>query len=126
MEIAEIISAIISILTLLGIIFAAFFYFKDPQDKLDKRQAVNDERDKNKAERIDFGILKTQFDMMCGINNDKFTKLELQIKDAFTIANNHTNETDANVKNLVIEVGALRNEITRNTTIIEERLPKRI
>jgi hypothetical protein len=125
MEFTEILNLIISLLTLGSIIFGVFFFFRNPQEKLEKRQAVNDERDKNKAERIDFGILKTQFDMMCKINSDTFAKLETQIKDAFAIANNHTNETDSKVTGLVVEVGNLRNDVTRLGTIIEERIPKK-
>lgn len=116
---------ILNIITLGGVAFTIFLYFKNPQTNLEKRQAVNEERDKNKAETLDFGILKTQFDMMCKINSETFAKLELQIKDAFTIANNHTNETDANVKNLVNDVGGLRNDITELKTIINERIPKK-
>lgn len=119
------INEILNIITLGGVAFTIFLYFKNPQTNLEKRQLVNEEKDKNKAERIDFGILKTQFDMMCKINTETFVKLETQIKDAFLIANNHTNETDANVKNLVSDVGELRNDITKLGTIIEERLPRK-
>lgn len=124
MEITEIISTTTSIITLLGILFAVFFYFKNPQEKLEKKQAINEEKDKNKAERIDFTVLKSNFDLICSANNEKFNKLEIQIKEAFAIANNHTNETDSKVTGLVADVGSLRNEITKLATIIEERIPK--
>ena len=63
---------------------------------------------------------------MCKINSDTFAKLELQIKEAFIVANNHTNETDSKVTGLVLEVGNLRNDVTRLATIIEERIPKKV
>jgi len=126
MEITEIISAITSLLTLIGIVFAAFLYFKNPQERLDKKQALNEANDKNKTPIVNFEVLKSNFDMMCKINGETFAKLELQIKEAFTIANNHTNETDANVKALVVEVGALRNETIELKTIINERIPKKV
>lgn len=124
MEISEIISLTISILTLLSLIIGGFLFFRTPQEKLEKKQAINEERDKNKAERIDFTVLKSNFDLICSANNEKFNKLEIQIKEAFAIANNHTNETDSKVTGLVADVGSLRNEITKLATTIEERIPK--
>ena len=126
MDTGDIINTILFAITIIGLLFSVWFKVKDPQEKLDKKQAINEERDKNKTERIDFGILKTQFDMMCKINSDTFAKLELQIKEAFIVANNHTNETDSKVTGLVLEVGNLRNDVTRLATIIEERIPKKV
>lgn len=121
----EIMLLVTFILSMIGIIFSVYHFFKNPQIDIDKKQALSDEREKNKAERTEFSVLKTQFEMVCKNNDEKFIKIEKQIKEAFTIANNHTNETDSKVTSLVAEVGSLRNEITRLTTTIEERIPKK-
>lgn len=126
MELTQIINSIISLATLIGLIFAVFFFFKNPQVLLEKKQALNEANDKNKTPITNFEILKTQFDMMCKSNDDKFMRLETQIEKAFVVANNHTNETDSKVTGLVAEVGSLRNEVTKLGTIIEERIPKKV
>jgi type III secretory pathway component EscR len=125
MELTEIISIIMSGITMISILFAVFHYFKNPQINLEKKQAINEVLDKGKTPLTNFEVLKSQFDMMCKSNSDTFAKLEKQVIDAFAIANNHINTTDKKVDGLVQSSNLQSNEITRLATIIEERIPKK-
>jgi len=133
MELTEIISLIISLLTLLGIIFAAYFYFKNPQDRLEKKQLINEERDKGKATVVEqkevegkAAILAKQFEWFMDVNNKKFEDMGKRLDEAFLLASNHTNTVDTKVDKLIQSSNLMSNEITRMATIIEERIPKKI
>lgn len=126
MEVKEIINLVISVLTLGSLIFAAYHFFKNPQISLEKKQALNEERDKNKASITNLEVLKTNFDLMCKVNEDKFVKIEKQVIDAFAIANNHTNTVDTKVDKLIERQDGVENKLVRLSTIIEERIPKKV
>lgn len=130
MEIAEIISMIISTITLVGVIFAVFLYFKNPQEKLEKTQLVNAERDKGKATILEqkevenkAAVLEKQFTWYMEANNQKFADMGKRLDDAFTLAANHTNTVDTKVDKLIQIVNSLNGEVIKLQTIINERVP---
>ena len=126
MELTLIINSTISVLTLGGLIFAVFFFFKNPQTNLEKKQALNEERDKGKTPKNEFELLRANFEWDRAENDKNFCKLEKQIVDAFGIANNHTNTVDTKVDKLIQSTNLMSNKITELSTIINERIPKKV
>jgi len=133
MELAEIIKLVISILTLGSIIFSIFFFFRNPQEKLEKNQIINEERDKNKATVLEAkevenkaAVLEKQFQWYMEVNNQKFCDMGKRLDDSFLLASNHTNTVDTKVDKLIQSTNLMSNEITRLGTIIEERIPKKV
>ena len=127
----ENISLITFALGIIGMIFGIYRYFKDPQIDIDKKQALNDERDKNKATILDqkavenkAELLAQQFSIERESNNRRFTELGERIDKSMTLAQNHIHTVDTKVDVLTKSVNEMSNEITRLATIISERMPK--
>jgi hypothetical protein len=97
-------------LGILAIIFSVFNYFKNPQIKADKTDALIQQRVQWTAESTE-----RRFKEM----NDNFRSLLLQ-------SNNHIHTIDTKVDGLAKIVSVMSNEITRLATIIEERIPKKL
>lgn len=134
METTEIINIIMFGITAISVLFAVFFYFKNPQEKLDKKQAINEvrdeERDKNKATVLQqkeaeskATLLAEQVKWDKEANEKKFLEMGIRIDKAFEVAQNHINTIETEVKNQTVSIGALTNKMTELTTIISERLP---
>ena len=116
-----------------GVIFTVYNSFKDPQIKSEKEQIKvgEDLKDKatilsqkeveNKAE-----VLAKQFQWEREANDKKFCDFGKRLDDAFLLAANHINTVDMKVDKLVQSVNVMNNEITRLSTIVEERMPKKI
>lgn len=100
---------ILGILGVIGIIFTIYNYFRNPQIKQDKLDAILQERIKatNETNEIRFKNM-----------NDSFNSLVLQ-------TNNHIHTVEECVKNLETKVNSLTVGITKLSTIIEERIPKK-
>jgi hypothetical protein len=109
MEILDILSIVSQIVTLLGILFIVYNSFRNPQIKNDKRDA----------------LLSQQVQWDKEANERKFAEIHAEIKEAFTLAQNHSNEALAGVKELTVVVNSMGNQITRLSTTIEERIPKK-
>lgn len=100
---------ILTILGLLGILFGVYHYFKNPQIDGDKRDALMEQRTKmEKAE-----------------SDRRFSDMTKRLDDAFALAQNHIHTVDTKVDNVAAHVTKLSNEITRLSTIIEERIPRK-
>jgi hypothetical protein len=117
----------IGIVTLL---FSIWFKVKDPQDKIEKRLAVDDERDKSKATVLQqkeaeskATLLAEQVKWDKEANEKKFMEMGTRIDKAFEVAQNHINTIETNVGNLTLLVNGLNNNITKLSTIIDERIP---
>jgi len=128
----ENISLITFALGIIGMIFGIYRYFKDPQIDIDKKQALNDERDKNKATILDqkavenkAELLAQQFSIERESNNRRFTELGERIDKSMTLAQNHIHTVDTKVDGLTKSVNEMSNEITKLATIIEERTLKK-
>jgi len=105
---------------ILAILFSVYNYFKDPQEKLDKRQAVSETEVDGKAK-----LLAQQFQWDKELNDKKFTDITTRIADAFTLAQNHTHSVEVKVDGLTATINIMSNEITKLSTIISERIPQR-
>ena len=132
MEIAEILNLTISAITMIGMVFAVFFYFKNPQENLEKSQILNEERDKNKATLLEQKgvenkalVLEKQFQWYMDVNNQKFCDLGKRLDDAFLLAANHTKTVDTKVNKVSEELIIVGNNLTKLSTIIDERIPNK-
>jgi prophage DNA circulation protein len=119
-------------LGIIGTIIGVYKSIYNPQTKLEKDQALNEERDKNKATIVDHQYNKSENKLLAekmkwmGESNDKkFAQMTDRIDDAFAIAQNHINTIETEVKALTITVNGMCNNITELKTIINERIPKK-
>jgi hypothetical protein len=117
-------------LSMIGIVFSVYHFFKNPQIDLDKRQALNEERDKNKATVADQEAVKNKAELLAQQflsekedNNRRFTELGERITESMTLAQNHIHTVDTKVDGLIGSVNAmnlnLTKEITKLATIID-------
>lgn len=108
------------VLGVLGMLFTAYNYFKDPQDALDKRQAVDQTATDGKA-----AILAQQLQWSSESIDRRFKDMQESFQALLLQSNNHIHTVDTKVENLAGTIGTMSNEITRLGTIIEERIPKK-
>ena len=94
---------------ILGLIFTVFNYFRNPQIKSERLDALLDQRVKFSNETTD----------------RRFAEVQKDIKVAFELAQNHSNEALAGVKELTVVVNEMGKSIVKLSTIIEERIPKK-
>ena len=104
----------------LSVIFNVFLFFRKPQEDLDKRQAISEKEEENRA-----GLLAQQVQWEKEVNEKKFNEFAVRLDGAFTLAQNHVHTVDTKVDKLTDVVGTLKTEITTLATIISERIPKR-
>ena len=101
------------ILGILAIIFSVYNYFRNPQIKSDKTDALL-------AQRV-------QWDKE--MSEKRLSDLGLRLDASTTLAQNHIHTVDVKVDNLTNVVNSmntqLTNEITKLSTIINERIPNR-
>lgn len=107
-------------LGIISMIFGVFLYFRNPQEALDKREALNQKETDGKA-----ALLAQQMQWEKEATEKRFAELGLRITEAMTLAQNHIHTVDTKVDGLSTEVGKMSNSITRLSTIIEERIPKK-
>lgn len=100
-------------LGLLGLIFGVYHYFKTPQIEEEKKQ----------------GLLAQQVQWEKENTSNRFLEVNSSLKDATTLAQNHIHTIDVKVDNLISVVNDMNvkvtSEISRLSTIIEERVPKK-
>jgi hypothetical protein len=125
-------SNIMFVIGIIGIIIGVYKSIFTPQAKMDKNQALNEERDKNKATLLEQKEVDTKAQLLAQqMNNEKednnrrFAEMGVRIDKAFEIAQNHINTIETEVKALTITVGGMCNNITELKTIINERIPKK-
>lgn len=120
-----IIQITIGILVILGYVFFIYNYFRNPQENLDKKQALDKEESAGRDK-----LFERRMDWEKEANDKKFTEFGARLTDSMSLAQNHIHTVDVKVDNLIGSVNTmnlqLTNEITRLRTTIEERLPKRI
>lgn len=122
---------ILFVVTILSVIFGVFMFFYKPQERLEKTQAINEERDKGKATVLaqkeaegKASLLAQQVQWEKESNEKKFVEMGVRLTDAMTIAQNHIHTVDTKVDGLASKVGDVEKAVVRLTTIIEERIPK--
>jgi len=102
-------SFLMGILGVIGILFAVYSYFRNPQVDGDKRDALL-------AQQIKFFIEGTE---------RRFKEVQESFNSLLLQSNNHIRTVDTKVDGLGTDMNLMRNEITRLATIIEERMPKK-
>lgn len=102
-------SNILFVLTAVGIIFAVYRYFRDPQVK---------------SETADL-LIEQKTDLKGVEYERRFTEIQQNIKEAFALAQNHTHTVDMKVDALINQVIQLRESMVMLRTIIDERIPKK-
>ena len=111
---------IMFILGILGMIFTAVNYFRNPQEALDKRQAVDQITTDGKAE-----ILAKQLSWIQEGMDRRFKDMQDSFQALLLQSNNHIHTVDTKVEALNTSVASMGIEIARLATIIEERIPKK-
>ena len=94
----------------IGVIFTVYSYFKDPQVAGDKKDA----------------LLAQQVQWTIEGNERRFTEVQNSVKDAFSLAQNHTHTVEGKVDGLTVVVSDLGQQVIKLATIIDERIPKKI
>ena len=132
MDTLDIVSLIGSGVAFIGTIFLIYNKFKDPQIKSEKEQIRIEENIKDKASILSqkevenkAGVLEKQFEWYMKANDQKFCDMGKRLDDAFLMASNHTHTVDVKVDGLIKTVATMSNEITKLSTIIEERIPRK-
>lgn len=110
MDTLDIISIVGQAVTFLGVIFIVFNYFRNPQVKSEKLDALLEQKVKLTNES----------------NDRRFTDLQTDIKNAFELAQNHTHTVEVVVGELVDKVNDMGKDVVKLQTIIEERIPKKL
>lgn len=111
-------------LTIGAVIFAVYNYFRNPQELIEKKQAVSEIETQSNAkmlsEKVKWEKESTQ---------EKFKEMALRLDSAFTLAQNHVHTVDTKVDNLIATTNAWHLEISNKLsilqTVIEERMPKK-
>lgn len=114
------ISLIIQIVTLLGIVFGVFLFFRKPQEDLEKKQEVSERDTEGKAK-----LLAQQVQWEKEANAKKFEEFNCRLNEAMALAQNHIHSVDVKVDDLIKMVNLLNIEVGKLSTIINERLPKK-
>lgn len=129
---SETLNYILAIIAIGSVLFTVYNYFRKPQEEIETRQAVTDKEISNKATLLaqqevenKAEILAQQFQWEREASEKKFIDFGKRLDDAFLLASNHTNSVDVKVDKLISSVNLMSNEITRLSTIIAERIPKR-
>lgn len=126
-----------------SVIFGIYFYFHVPQESMEKKQSLDalaTEKDKLIAEK-DLGtkatilaqkeletktlVLAEQVKNKDVENERRFNEMVVRLDAGLALAQNHIHTVDVKVDTLIATIGAMSNEITRLSTIIDERIPKK-
>lgn len=133
MDIPDIISITIGILGIGGVIFTIYNSFKNPQIKIEKDQIKAEEDLKDKATILSqkevenkAQLLAQQFQWEKEANEKRFTEMGCVIKEAMTLAQNHIHTVDVKVDGLKLTVEQMGKDIVQLSTIINERIPKKL
>jgi len=102
-------SNIMFVLGLLAIMFSIFRYFREPQEKAEKTDALMDQQ-----MRWTSDATENRFKSM----QESFNSLLLQ-------SNNHIHTVETKVDRLHEGMGVLGQEVVKLATIIDERIPKK-
>ena len=117
-------SNILAIISLLGMLFTVFLFFRIPQEKLDKQQSLTDKEVENKAVS-----LERQVQWEKEANERRFKDMNEVMTNATTLAQNHIHTIDTKVDSLTTLVNSMNLsmglKIAELSTIIAERIPRK-
>ena len=110
------------VLGIFGAVFGAFNYFKKPQEDMERKQAISEKEIDNRAH-----VLAEQLKWEKESNDKRFAELSKSLSDSICLNQNHTHTIDIKIDDLRACVNqmnlSMSMEITKLTTIINERLP---
>ena len=110
---------------IIGVLFTIYSYFKEPQEKLEKAQAISAKEVDGKA-----ALLVQQVQWEKELNERRFKELQEAMNVATNLAQNHIHTVDVKVDTLAKTIGDMDSnigkELVRLSTIIEERFDKKI
>lgn len=96
-------------LGILGILFAVYHYFRNPQIKSDKKDA----------------LMSQEAQWAKELNESRFKTMQESIAAGYTLAQNHIHTVQEHVEILTNRVNEMNVTIAKLTTVIEERLPNK-
>lgn len=102
-------SNIMFVIGILGTLFGVYHYFRNPQIDGDKKDA----------------LLAQQVQWMVEASDRKFKDMQESFQSLLLQSNNHIHTVDTKVENLAATISDMGKDITKLTTIIEERIPKK-
>jgi hypothetical protein len=115
-----------------SVIFGIYAYFHVPQESMEKKQAVASKEMDTKATVLAQKELENKANVLAeqvkGRNEEnerRFLDMGNRLDAAMTTAQNHIHSVDVKADTLIASVGRMGNEITRLSTIIDERIPKK-
>lgn len=115
-----------------SVTFGIFSYFHVPQESIEKKQALSEKEIDTKATVLaqkelenKANVLAEQVKSRNEENERRFLDMGCRLDTAMTTAQNHIHTVDVKVDTLIATVGTMSNEITRLSTIIEERIPRK-
>ena len=111
-------SSIMFMITMFSIGVNVFLYFRNPQEALDKRTAVDKEETEGKA-----NILAQQLQWEKEATEKKFNEMGIRLDKAFELAQNHTHTIDVKCDRLIESVALLSITVAKLETVINERIP---
>ena len=133
MQIQDTISVIIGVLGIGGVIFTIYNSFKNPQIKLEKEQIKAEKDLEDKASVLQqqeaeskTALLEKQLCWEKEANEKRFAELACTLKDAMALAQNHIHTVDTKVDGLKGTVEQMGKDIVQLSTIINERIPKKL
>jgi len=101
---------ILFLISVLGSIFAVYLYFRNPQVAIDKKAA----------------LLAQEIGLRDNSVDSRFMQMQTDIKESYTLAQNHMHTVDTKIDVLSEQVVLLGKEVVRLSTIIDERIPKQM
>jgi len=121
----DLLNYILGTLTLMSIAFGIWSKVITPQTNLDKQVAIDRETTDSKAT-----ILAQQLQWEKEANERRFNEMGVKITESMTLAQNHIHTIDVRLETLTTLMTNIdmqtRSELTRLSTIIEERIPKKL
>lgn len=103
-------SNILFALGIFGIVFSVFRYFRDPQVKSDKSDALMEQRMQYERDAT----------------RARFKEMQDGITASTALAQNHIHTVDTKVDGLVSLCAQMGKDLVKLQTIIDERIPKKI
>lgn len=109
MEVNLTASNILFIFGVLGTIFTVYNYFRNPQIKSEKQDA----------------LMEQEMSYSARANEERFSTMNKKFDAMLLQSNNHIHTVDTKVDKLQTTVAQMGESIVRLSTIIEERIPKK-
>jgi len=117
---------------IIGMLFTVWGKVRKPQEDLETNQAVTKKDIDTKATILaqkeaegKASLLAQQVEWEKAANEKRFTEFGIRLDASMALAQNHLHTVDVKVDNLISVVATMSNEITRLSTIIDERIPKK-